>query len=198
MLPDYPSLKKEIRDVLDVFLRKQVEQYSIAIRQIPKTKIFEGKGTVIKRSTGEEDLTKFMSSETGFEIKYNEIPEMGINDILEKLDETAMNMAGKMESAFFKSISEQLDKAGRTFGQKGEPLTGKTILNALRNIFISFDKDGKPSLPSIFHGPKLAESMKKAFKEIDENPELKKEGDEIWLQKKEEWRAEEASRKLVG
>lgn len=198
MLPDYPSLKKEIRDVLNVFLRKQVEQYSIAIRQIPKTKIFEGKGTVIKRSSGEEDLTKFMSSETGFEIKYNEIPEMGINDILEKLDETAMNMVGKMESTFFKSISEQLDKAGRTFGQKGEPLTGKTILNALRNIFISFDKDGKPSLPSIFHGPKLAESMKNAFKEIDENPELKKEGEEIWLQKKEEWRAEEASRKLVG
>ena len=198
MLPDYPSLKKEIREVLDVFLRKQVEQYSVAMRQIQKTKIFEGKGTVIKRSTGEEDPTEFMSSETGFELKYNEIPEMSIGDILAKLNQAALNMAGNMESNFFKSISEQLDKAGRTFGQKGEPLTGKTLLNALRNIFISFDKNGKPSLPSIFHGPKLEKSMKKAIKEIDENPELKKEEKEILLQKREEWRAEEASRKLVG
>jgi hypothetical protein len=198
MLPDYPSLKKEIREVLDVFLKKRVEQYSTAIRQIPKTKIFEGKGTVIKRRTGEEDPTEFMSSETGFELKYSEIPEMSIGDILAKLDQAALNMAGNMESTFFKSISEQLDKAGRTFGQKGEPLTGKTILNVLRNIFISFDKDGRPSLPSIFHGPKLEKSMKRAIKEINENPELKKEEKEILIQKKEEWRAEEASRKLVG
>ena len=198
MLPDYPLLKKEIREVLDVFLRKKVEQYSTAIQQIPKTKVFEGKGTVIKRRTGEEDPTNFMSSESGFELKYDEIPKMNINDILTKLDQAALDMAGKMESTFFKSISEQLDKAGRTFGQKGEPLTGKTILNALRNIFISFDKNGKPSLPSIFHGPKLEKSMKKAIEEINENTELKKEENEIWLQKKEEWRAEEASRKLVG
>ena len=198
MLPDYPTLKKEIREVLDVFLRKQVEQYSIAMQQIPKTKIFEGKGTVIKRRTGEEDPTEIMSSETGFELKYSEIPEMSIGDILSKLDQAALSMAGNMESNFFKSISEQLDKAGRTFGQKGEPLTGKAILNALRNIFISFDKDGKPSFPSIFHHPKLEKSMKKAIKEIGENPELKKEETEILLQKREEWRAEEASRKLVG
>jgi len=198
MLPDYPSLKKEIREVLDVFLKKQVEHYSVAMQQIPKTKLFEGKGTVIKRRTGEEDPTPFMSSETGFELKYDEIPEMSINDILAKLDQAALSMAEKMELTFFKSISEQLDKAGRTFGQKGGPLTGKSILNALRNIFISFDKNGKPSLRSIFHGPKLEKSMKKAIKEINENPELKKEEKEIWLQKKEEWRAEEASRKLVG
>jgi hypothetical protein len=39
MLPDYPSLKKEIREVLDVFLRKKVEQYSMAMQQIPKTSL---------------------------------------------------------------------------------------------------------------------------------------------------------------
>ena len=198
MLPDYPLLKKEIREVLDVFIRKKVEQYSVAIQQIPKTKLFEGKGTVIKRRTGDEDPTNFMSSKTGFELKYDEIPEMSINDILTKLDQAALDMAGKMEINFFKSISEQLDKADRTFEQEGKPLTGKTILNALRNIFISFDKNGKPSLPSIFLGSKLENSMKKAIKEIEENPELKKEEKEILLQKKEEWRAEEASRKLVG
>ena len=197
MLPDYPSLKKEIREVLQVFLRKQLQHYSVAIQQIPKNKIFEGKGTVIKRHTGEEDPTHFMRSETGFELKCDEIPEMDINDILTKLDQVALSMAEKMESNFFKSISEHLDKAGRTFGQKGEPLTGKTILSALSNIFISFDKDGKPSLPSIFHGPKLEKSMEKAIKEIEENPELKKEQNKILLQKREEWRAEEASRKLV-
>lgn len=198
MLPDYPSLKKEIREVLDVFLRKQVEQHLIAMRQIPKTKVFEGKGTAIKRCTGEEDPTPFMSSKTGFDLKYDEIPGMSINDILTKLDKAALNMAGEMEVNLFKSISEQLDKAGRTFGQKGEPLTGEVILNALRNISISFDKDGKASFPSIFCGPKLEKSMKKAIKEIEENPELKEKEKEILLQKREEWRAEEASRKLVG
>ena len=53
-------------------------------------------------------------------------------------------------------------------------------------------------MPSIFMGPSLKESMEKALKEIDENLLLKKEYDEIIQLKKEEWRAEEASRKLVG
>jgi hypothetical protein len=49
------------------------------------------------------------------------------------------------------------------------------------------------------HGhPKLAEAANRAFAELKSNPQLKKELDWIISQKKEEWRAREASRKLVG
>lgn len=198
MLPDYPSLKKDIAEVLHLFFRRRVEQYAIAVQQIPKTRVFEGKGTIIKRATGENDPTTFMHAETDFELSFDEIPKMSANDILSKLDKAAQDMAEKMEKGFFKSLSEELEKRGRTENHKGQPLSGKVVLNTFRNIFMSFDLQGNPQLPSIILGPKLKDSMEKALKEIDENPELKKEYKEIIQLKREEWRAEEASRKLVG
>jgi hypothetical protein len=198
MLPDYPSLKKEISEVLQIVFRKRVENYTIGMREIPKTRVFEGKGMLIRRKTGEEDETSFMSSEIIFEIKMDEIPEMSINDLINKIDEAAREMAEKMETGFFKAISEVLDEKGQTVKQKGKPLSGKSILNVLDKIFIPFNKDGSPEMPTIFMHPNLTESMKKALSDLQSVPELKKEHDEIMQRKREEWRAEEASRKLVG
>jgi hypothetical protein len=198
MLPDYPSLKKDIEEVLHVFFRRRVDQHAIAVKQMPKMRMFEGKGTIVKRASGEDDPTAFMRAETIFELQLDDIPKMSVNDVLNKLDNAAQDMAGKMETGLFKSLSEDLGKRERTVDHKGQPLSGKVILETLRNLFIPFDHTGNPQMPSIFMGPNLKESMERALKEIDENPLLKKEYDEIIQLKREEWRAEEASRKLVG
>jgi len=87
--------------------------------------MFEGKGTVIKRATGEDDPTSFMHSETTFELKLDEIPNMSTNDVLTKLDAAAQDMAGKMEKGIFKSLSDELGKRGRTIDHKGQPCPGR-------------------------------------------------------------------------
>ena len=159
MLPDNPSLKKEIAEVLQIVFQKRVEHYTIGMRDVPKTRIFEGKGMLIRRKTGEEDETSFMSSEVAFEIKMDEIPEMSVNELLRRIDEAAREMAEKMESGFFRAISGILDKKGQTVQQKGEPLSAKSILNVLEKIFIPFNDDGNPEMPTIFMHPNLTESM---------------------------------------
>ncbi len=68
MLPDYPSLKKDILEVLHIFFRKRVEEYAIVARHMPKTRMFEEEGTVIRRATGEDDPTSFMHSEITFNV----------------------------------------------------------------------------------------------------------------------------------
>lgn len=198
MLPDFPKLKSEINEVINLFFRSRIEQHTIAIKQTPKTRIFEGKNTVIRRNSGEEDPTNFMSSEAEINIKFDEIPNMTFNDILSKLDNAAQDLAGKMETNFFKTLSEELDRKNRTFDNKGQPLTGKVILKTLENMFIPFDEKGNAEMPSIFIGPKLTEKMPKALQELEEDPTLKEEFKELMVQKKEQWHAEQASRKLVG
>jgi len=198
VLPDFPKLKSEINKVIQIYFRRCVYDYTIAIKQAPKTIIHEGKSSVIRRSNGEEDPTNFMKSETLIELKFDEIPKMTLNDILSKLDTAAQDMAGKMERGFFKSISDDLGRRNRTSDNKGEPLTGKTILKTLKEIFISFDENGLPEMPSIFIAPNLTEKMKMAIKELEEDQNLKQEFEDIMLKKKEDWFAEQASRKLVG
>lgn len=198
MLPDYPSLKQEIAEVLQIVFQKRIEQYTVGLRKVPKTRVFEGKGMIMKRKTGEEDETPLISTEVVFEVKMDEVPGMSVFDLLKKIDEAAREMAGKMESRFFTGISEILDRTKQNIDQKGKPLSARTILNALKKIFIPFDDKGQPELPTFFMHPNLKEPMKKALTELQERPELKKEYDEIMKQKKEEWRAQEASRKLVG
>ncbi len=198
MLPDYPSLKKEIAEVLNIILRKKVENYLVGLREVQKARIFEGKRMVMKRKSGEEEDSPLMKTEVMFEIGMDEIPKMSIADLIGKLDKAAREMAEKMESSFFKSINEMLDKDGKTVHQKGEPLSAKSILQVMDKLFIPFDNEGKAEMPTIFMHPNLTESMKKAIKELHEDPEMKKEYDELMQRKKETFRAEEASRKLVG
>jgi hypothetical protein len=198
MLPDYPSLKKEIAEVLNIILRKKVENYLVGLREVQKTRIFEGNRMVMKRKSGEEEESPLMSTEVRFEIGMEEIPKMSIADLLGKIDKVAREMAEKMESSFFKSLNEMLKKEDRTVEQKGEPLSAKSIIQVLDKLFIPFDDEGKAEMPTIFMHPSLTESMKKAITELHEDSEKEKEYDQLMERKWEEFRAQEASRKLVG
>jgi hypothetical protein len=198
MLPDYPSLKREIADVLNILLRKKVENYLIGLKEVRKTKIFEGKKMVMKRQSGEEEDSSLTTTQVTFEIQVDEIPKMSINDLMAKIDKAAREMAEQMESSFFKTINATLDKKGQIVDQKGEPLSAKSILKVMDKLFIPFDTEGNPEMPTIFVPPNLTEPMKKAITELHEDPDLKSKYDELIQQKREAFRAEEASRKLVG
>jgi hypothetical protein len=198
MLPDYPNLKNEINQFLYDYFGKIVESRMPFVSQLPKTKIFEGTGSMIRRSNGEEDPTDMDSSMVELEVKFDEIPNLTFDDILRRVEKMANEMAESIEKKLFKSLSRQLDKHNRTFDNKGEKLSGRTILKTYENMFIPFDKDGKPELPSIVTSPKAVQKFKDAFLEIQNDEKLKKEYEELIHKKKDEWNAEQASRKLVG
>lgn len=198
MLPDYPNIKSEISEALEIFFRNRVEQYAYPIKNVPKSRIYEGQSSVIIRKSGKKDKTKMIKSEATMETRYDEVGKLTITDILKKLDRAAFDFAKQMVDGFYKSLSEILEAAGQTVNHKGVPLSPEILLKTFEKTFIPFDENGKPELPEIHIGPDLHEAMQKAYIELNTDPDLKRKFNDLILQKGEEWRAEQASRKLVG
>ena len=198
MLPDYPTLKKEMEEAFLIFMRKRMDQYAPLVQQAPWTRQFEGDASVLTRSTGSEEPIEFKSTVGQLRIPVDEIASLSVHDVLARIDAVAKEMASGMERDILNSLDEQLDKHGRTVDAGGAPLSASLILEALRGMSISFDEAGEPEMPSFVIHPDLNASMRRAATEIQENPKYKQEYKELIALKREEWVAEQASRKLVG
>jgi hypothetical protein len=198
LLPDYIVLKKEINGVLTLFMRKRFKFYCTGIQDIPKEQLFEGTGMKIQRASGDVDESTFFKDSIEFSIPYEEVPSLSLNSLLQKVDRAAKEMADKVQKRFYLKINEDLDRLGRTVNHKGKPFTAETILEALDSIQIEFRPDGKHNDLQIHIAPQLEEAVKKAFYDLETDPGLKKRHTELMIQKREDWRVREASRRLVG
>lgn len=198
MLPDFIGLKKEIDSVLTLFMRKRFKFYCTGIQDVPKEQLFEGTGMTVQRASGDIDESAFFKNSTEFSISYHEVPNLSLQNILEKLDNVAKDMADQVQKTFYLKINKDLDRMGRTVDYKGKPFSAEAILAALESIQIEFNDDGKHNDLQIHIAPQLEESAKKAFYDLENDPTLKKRHEELMMKKREEWRAREASRRLVG
>lgn len=198
MLPDFVVLKSEINEILNLFMVKRFKYYSTGIQDIPKEQLFEGTGMAIRRSSGEIDESDFFQSSIEFSVSFDEVPNLSLNDVLARLDNAAKEMADKVQKTFYLKMNEDLDRLGRTVDHKGKPFSAETILEALESIQIEFNSDGKHNDLQIYIAPQLEEAAKKAFSDLETDPTLKKRHEELMMLKREDWRARETSRRLVG
>lgn len=68
----------------------------------------------------------------------------------------------------------------------------------LETIQLEFYPDGRLHELHVIGGLFTPERLKAVEQEFESNPELQKRYDELMARKREEWRAREADRKLVG
>lgn len=198
MLPDCPVIKSEVRDRLDSLFRAMVNRYLGVVAETPRSRIHEGKRNVIVRETGHEDETPMMEASTGYEIATKDIPNLSVEEVLQKLDVAAQDMAKQIASSFYKALSDAVEKTGNTVDGRGKGFTAETIFEVLEKIWIDFDENGSPKMPTLTIHPNQMEQVKRAFESIDADSVLDGKFKALIERKREEWIAREASRKLVG
>lgn len=135
---------------------------------------------------------------SNFTLNKSEIPTMTIEDVLLRLGETAQDMARQTAQYMYGTIAAAVDKVGNTVSAGGKKPTAETLLEALTKIQIDFNPDGSPRMPEWHVHPDAANAIELAGEELERDPELKREFGQLLARKKEEWRAREANRKLVG
>lgn len=133
-----------------------------------------------------------------FSIPTKELPATTLDTILAKIDNAAQQIARQVAENIYQTISEAVERVGNTIDAKGQKPSAELILETLAKIQVDFDRDGKPRMPELHIHPTLEEATKLAFEELENNPELKKQFKQTMEEKREEWRAREASRILVG
>ena len=198
MLPDLPSLKQDLRKILDRYLHDQVNTRLGVFNESPRQFIHEGNRLRVIRANGTIEDSSLQASSAEMTIKYDEIPHLTLQDRIIKLNEMADEMANQISGYLFKSLNDTLEAAGQSISHKGRPLDADALFALLEKIHIDFDETGKHHPLSLIIPPQLMDKAKLVIEQIESDPELQKRHKELMERKRMEWRDREANRKLVG
>lgn len=198
MLPDYPAVKKDLASRLVDFLRIRTGHHLGVLDDIRRVQYFEGDEHSLTRGTGETERSRFrqMSSEVTFQTR--DLPKLPLPLVLQRLDGAAADMARQQAQMLYEGVSEAVEKVGNVVDAQGRKMTASLIIEMLEKLHIDFDQFGRAHLPQMHIPPNLEESLMGALRELEEDPIMRKQYQAVIEQKREEWRAREASRKLVG
>ena len=193
MIPDFIKAKDIFREHLFAFFAKAIKAKN-PMAVVPSKSIIEGDGATIVRENNETEPFDFHGISSNINYSYKDIPNQTINDIYKQFIRMADDFA---EQQFILSVKE-IDKAVEKIGNKvSGKLTPQMIFEMTKKRLIPFDENGRMINQMMIVHPDNFPNIEKVFKEIEENPILKKEYDSIMEDKKREWRDRENSRKLV-
>ena len=198
MLPDYPTLKQELSELLQRFMRLRIAHHQGGfVGQVARHRVFEGHATLLRRSTGDSEANGFEDIGAVLQVSVDEIRTMTFPDLLAKMDGVAAEIGPKTAKAFFASLDRTLEAAGQVESAKGEGASPERFLRALERIEMEFDSSGNHNLSIVTH-PSGTDGLAAALRQLDADPVLRAKYVALIERKKEAWRAREASRRLVG
>lgn len=198
MLPDYPQLKRKFRQRLFRFMQRKINEGAPLVARIPHFIQSEGLGFRYEDSSGAVRTSSPAEVKATFSIPKNLPPLKTIQQVFEALQSAAQDMARQSETALFRTLDESTRESGNVVDSAGRPFEPGILLETLEKIWIDFDENGHPEMPTMVLHPDLFNSIKDRLPEWESDPEFISKRREILAKKKEEWRDRESHRKLVG
>jgi len=198
MLPDFPIVKELMYELLSERLREVHRQQLGFFGTLRSHKHVEGHRTRTERADGSVDDHEYTEVTSSRLITDDEYASITQDDITKRVTDLTEEMAEKVSGFAFERISEILEQTGNTIDHKGKPLTVDIFFEMLDSVWIDFDRNGRPSMPTIVATPTLRTSFERIFEEIEKSQEHRERHRSIFEQKWIDWRDREASRKLVG
>lgn len=193
MLPDLPKIKIELEK--KVIKRMQNAEKASIVSEFKKSRMFEGKNSKIYRDDGIIDEVKMRKHGIEISLKFKEIENSSPEEILKKIDKAGAELTAQKTKTMFDKIGNVAKSVGNEFSLKGQKFNLEHFFKAMEKIYIDFDKNENPILPT-FVGPTNFDFD--VLKKLESDDEAKQKYEEIIRIKKDEWRARENSRKLVG
>ena len=104
----------------------------------------------------------------------------------------AMDYLDTIGATFVETVQEITEATGMTIDAGGRPLSWDLILDGLEQKEIAFDSDGRISGETIIMNPRTAQ----ALTETQMTPEQEMRLNDILQRKKDDWNAQQRSRRL--
>lgn len=196
MLPDFPDLKKKCCEALTRLMRDLARGDGL-LAQIPVGRDFEGNKMSsgdVQGSIRDSGYTE-ISSETS--ISADELVEKGFGAYIERVQKVAEDMQRQQTQMIFKRLEETTEEVGNVVDGKGRPLDSSIYLDAIEKVWIDFNDDGTPRMPTLVVHPTLGEKLKTLFPQWEADPAFQKRRADIVARKKKEWDDRESNRRLV-
>jgi len=198
MLPDYPEIKRRIHKSLTTRMQT-ICNGPPPFSDVGRQTLFEGNRNKIVRNDGTISDSTFEEISSKISIDLDNYENMTFDEILNKIDQCALDMAKQQSQYLFQTIDEAVKSVGNTIDCKGEIFNPDHIFRMLDKITIDFNSDGTPNMPLLVVGaPEVGNKWIEVQETIENTPELKKIMEELIDKKRMEWLDRENSRKLVG
>ena len=194
MFPDFLKTKEKLEKMLDQEMKKASLSHMGPFADVPKSMIFEGDRHTIVREDNSIDEGSLENTTVKLEVKFDEIEKMNHEMVLDKINQTAEEMAGKLKKLAFEQIKKSAEEAGNVGSTGGKPLSANSLFEVLEKIDIDFDEAGNPNELSIVAHPERSSLISRVISQAEADPRYQT----IIERKREEWYAREGNRKLVG
>ena len=196
MLPDYSETKRLFSRFFQTYARRKMRAIS-PFAAVQTRYLHEGRGMKVVRADQSQSDTETQQFSSLMEMKFDEIPDLTFEKAIAKYDEMILDMVRKQTGFALERLNEDIPKS-QTVDAKGKKLDAEILLEVFETIQLEFYPDGRPHELHVIGDLFTPERMKAVDEQLQNNPELQKRRDELMARKKEEWRAREANRKLVG
>lgn len=197
MLPLYPELKIKIERLL-VDIAQQAAQSRLGpFAGTPRVRQREGDRLEYMTVDGGNKKTDYRRTGVDFEIRPSDIPTMTFNQAVQLVIDKGIELGTQEASFYFEVLNESIAEVGNAIDVGGQPFTVDLLLQMLERIQFPFDGHGNPHLPTLHIGPDLQETVTRVLEEADKDAEAQARLTAIINQKREEWNAQQDSRKLV-
>jgi hypothetical protein len=196
VLPDFSETKRLFGRFFQTYARQKARSIS-PFSGAQMRYLHEGRGMRVVRADQSESNAKTQQLSSEMQIKFDEIPELTFEKAIAKYDEMILDMVRKQTGFALERLSEEIPKS-QSVDAKGKKLDAEIVLEMLETIQLEFYADGRPHELHVVGGLFSPERLKAVDEQFRNSPELQNRRNDLMERKREEWRAREASRKLVG
>jgi hypothetical protein len=200
MLPDLTSFKRSLAERLRRDFEARVLHHAPLMAEIKTHRQREGnRYSYEAHDSGDIRRETFKTFRTPITTGIFPAPIEQEHEIAEKLDQSARDMAKQHMRLLFTTVTESSERAGTTYNAKGKPFDFDMFLGVLENLWIDFDEQGQPIYPTIvMMHPDQLKALASKFAAWEKDAALMARWRAVIDCKKDEWRARDHLRKLVG
>jgi len=196
MLPDYPSIKREIKKKFLEAVEKEIQKDPL-LSKIKLHHVHEGDSLTSSSIDGYSESVEYKTMAVNFKITKEEIINKGPDAFFSKVDEIAKEIVKQQSQLLFNKVEKVTERTGHIVDAKSKPLSPQLILEALEKIAIDFDEYGNPIFPYLVLSSDQYEKIKDEIPKWETDLEFRKKHKELIEKKRREWIDRENSRKLV-
>lgn len=196
MLPDLPTLKKEVLELYLQYMQRRIHESLGVFQQVGRHTCFEGDRLRTVRADGTAEDSAFKRSSIEMYLPFDQAATLTPIQRIEMLNNRALELAEDITRNLFESLDKTLSDTGQVVDMQGQGLNAEALLAVLKKLEMEFEDNGQHSPLTIATGS--LDATRQMFAQLKHDPALAARYEEIISEKKVDWRAREAARKLVG
>lgn len=198
MLPDFPSIKKDLYEKFRLFINYNYYEGDPLISSMNCIVQHEGNSMTYHTVDGEKRELEYKHFSYKEIFDFDEIKNLNFNKIVDKFSSIIKKMQIDRAKLLFEEIDECVKKTGNIIKCETDSFSFENFIKMLEMIPIDYNEyTQKFDMPTLTMNDEILEKNQNNMQEWMNVPEYKNRFEDIMRKKYNEWYARENNRKLV-